>query len=207
MSKASPTLQRETSFLFVILPVLLILSGCAKRGPKEPPKNNATMLLNKTLDGVTVNIKECKPLRALREYKQLRVAITNTTDAPLRLSGSNITLPLTSASSLNKKARGYKTAYHWPNSLMFGAGLLFFWPLCLTSIATTGIGYQCSKVSDERMITKQSDCCLGREDIINIAPKSTSFVDLFIKSSYVPTFAITLWQDRKPLVFLARPPL
>ncbi len=208
MSKAVPRIHREILFLFVLLPISLFLSGCSKRTLTKTNKNLTAELIQKTLNGVTMKIVHLASPKNLGKYQQLRVTITNTTNTSLRLAGNHITLPLTSVGTMKQQAaRGFKTRYLVPNGLLCAAGLVFLWPLCLVSIATTGISYQFSTVSDERKIAKQGRLGLQHEDIIEIKPKSTHIADLFIRSAYIPTFAITIWQGNKPLVFLTRSPL
>jgi hypothetical protein len=203
MSKASGTMQGEMKFLSALLIVFLVLPGCSKKSGNQT-KLPAPMLYQKSIDGISVRAEQLKCQKPLRAYQQLRIAITNTTNSPLRLSGSQITLPLASASTLKKHARGLHPATNIINITLFGAGLIFAWPLCLASIATTGISYQLQKVSSERRIGRQAHKGFAQHDILDVAARSTQIIDLFIHSSYVPAFSMTFWQGNKPVVFLIR---
>ena len=127
MSKGSVpcTLKK---ILYVIL-IMASISGCGPRQHTAIKAPEPTAWCNRTIDDIHLTITPCslnKHLRShLKGYQVLNVVVENKTQNSLILSGHNISLPLASGKSIQKKVGGFSPLYQAPAVALGAIGLVF----------------------------------------------------------------------------------
>lgn len=211
MSKGSVS-HAFKKFLYVTL-FATFLAGCGPRQHTALKAPEPAAWCRRTINGLSLTATPCavnKRLKGLLNgYQVLNIVVENKTQNSFILSGRDISLPLVSGKSIQKRVGSFKALYQAPALALGTIGLIFMWQLCLPAILASAVGYQWSSVKIQRHAHPVTSLIFGPTDQCIIEPQKTMVCKIAIKGDYIPTFWLILRhiKDLTPTVFLVRPPL